>query len=346
MQIGLVYWQQHDETCELIREALVGLGHEIRPLSPNEDLPPALDAVFIQGPSAEHSLIPIARQLLATPGQARPFLIYWLHEGLPNPATPERIIKPASCARAWVRRTIEQAGLAHVQPFALLCGRMARLRYYGDLHWLRRLGLLDVFAVPSRWMCHQLEQREFRPVVAHYGVRPRLGADLKLERDIPVLWFGRPRTRRRRRILEAVRTDLKKRGVEMMFVDGAEHPYAYGEARTRLLNRTKVVLNICGRPWDDNSIRVLMAIMNRALPISEPMPPHNNLMPGIHMVSAAPHRMADEICYYLDHEDERLRIVEAAYDLVTHEMTMECAMRSILARVIELQDQRSRRSFS
>jgi hypothetical protein len=69
------------------------------------------------------------------------------------------------------------------------------------------------------------------PIVAYYGSPPDWGADLQLERDIPVFWLGTIGTKRRKHILERVRADLRDRGVEILIIDGIEDPYVFGRAQ-------------------------------------------------------------------------------------------------------------------
>jgi hypothetical protein len=119
----------------------------------------------------------------------------------------------------------------------------------------------------------------------------------------------------------------------MVSVDGVEHPYVFGEERTILLNRTKIALNLLREEWDDNSMRYCLAAPNRALIVTEPTLKHTPLRPGVHLVEAPIDRMVDTICYYLEREEERQRIVDQAYQLVTTELTMRQGLAQILERI-------------
>jgi hypothetical protein len=194
--------------------------------------------------------------------------------------------------------------------------RGLRYRYYGDLFWLRQKGLLTVLAVWSRWTAQRLSERAFDPLVLTGGRDPSLGRNLGLERDIPVLWIGKMGSDRRSRLLRRLRQELKQRNVEMLVVDGVEHPAVFEEKRTRLLNRTKIMVNLLRQEWDDNSLRYALAAHNGALVVSEPTLPHSAFRPGEHLVEAPVQRMADTILYYLEHEAERQAIVERAERLI------------------------------
>ena len=55
--------------------------------------------------------------------------------------------------------------------------------------------------------------------------------------------------------------------------------------------------------------------------------PHGK--PGRHMIQAPEKELADRIVYYLEHEDERRRITEAAYELATTQLAMPRALETI-----------------
>ena len=156
------------------------------------------------------------------------------------------------------------------------------------------------------------------------------GADLKLERDVPVLWIGKIATARRKRLLKRLRADLQEHGVEILMIDGVENPYVFGEERTVLLNRTKIVVNLLRERWDDNSMRYRLAAQNRALIVTEPTLPHTPFLPGLHLVETPIEQMAETICHYLSHEEERQRIVGRAYQLITKNSIEE-----VIAQILE-----------
>jgi len=190
-----------------------------------------------------------------------------------------------------------------------------------------------VLAITSRWTADFLRARGFDPIVAYLGSHPDWGADLKLERDIPVLWLGKIAADRRRHLLKRIRAELRSRGVEILMIDGVENPYVFGEERTALLNRTKIVLNLLRERWDDNSLRYYLAAPNRALIVTEPTLPHTPFLHGVHLIEAPIEQMADTICYYLSHDEDRRRIVDQAYQLVTTELTMKRAVGRIIEQV-------------
>ena len=330
--VGVVHWYSEDEIAISISNALAQLGHEPVPLHPGERIAKNLQIVIAYGPFG--SFVPITRQLLASPAQDRPRLIWWITEQFPNPNLPEWLRFSAGSLRSFLERMAYFRGSTgewQLRPGGKwIISKAHRFRYYGDLYWLQRTGLLSGLATPSRWTAGFLRARGFHPVVAYIGSDPRLGADLNLERDLPVLWLGKAGTQRRKQLLEKVRSDLRARGIDLFMVDGEEHPFTFGEERTRLFNRTRIALNLLREPWDDNSLRYYLAALNHTMIVTEPTFPHTPFQNKIHIAEAPVEQLADTICYYLAHETERQQIAANAYQLVSQELTMTRAVEAIL----------------
>jgi hypothetical protein len=131
-----------------------------------------------------------------------------------------------------------------------------------------------------------------------------------------------------------VRSELESYGVRMHFADGKENPFIFGDERIFYLNRSKITLNITRTWYDDNFSRFALAAPNRSLIVSEPVLPHcPSFIAGTHYVSAPVEKLAETIRYYLDHEEERLRIVENAYHLVTTKLVFRESIKSIMDAV-------------
>ena len=113
-----------------------------------------------------------------------------------------------------------------------LSGRVRRFQYLGDMLWLAKLDLLTGLAVTTEWMIPYLLAGGLPASSVVFGVPKEWGADLGLERDVPVLWLGNPATRRRKRLLQTVRHDLKAKDIPILMIDGIENPYVYGDERT------------------------------------------------------------------------------------------------------------------
>jgi hypothetical protein len=131
-------------------------------------------------------------------------------------------------------------------------------------------------------------------------------------------------------MIDALDSALQSRGVPLHRVDGVTNPPVFGDARGRLLRRTKIVINFMRQPWDCNMLRFYLSAPNRALMISEPILPHTPVQPGVHLIEARCDQMADTILRYLRDDAARERITDAAYRLVTTELTMSSGISRIL----------------
>lgn len=332
LRVGVSNWRRGEEFGSLISSTLSDLGCEAISFLYDARLPEDLDVVLSYGPWG--SLVPLANQLLACPLSRRPLFAWWMTEQLSNPAIPEWAHYLVSMIRSRAERLAfrkRALGEWRLDPrLHWLTAKALRFRYYGDLHWLRQQGILSVLAVGSQWIAGFLRARGLDPIVAYVGSHPDWGADLGLERDIPVLWIGKLATERRSRVLKRIRAELRERGVEVLMIDGVENPYVFGHERTVLLNRTRIVLSVLRAKWDNHSMRYFLAAPNRAMIVTEPTLPHTPFVPGVHLVEAPVEQMADTICYYLSHEEDRQSIVDQAYQLAKTDLTMRKAVGQIL----------------
>jgi hypothetical protein len=210
---------------------------------------------------------------------------------------------------------------------------MIRYRNTGDYVHAHTRGWLKVFADASEvfarfYSAHGLPAR-FVP----WGSVPAWYADLRLERDIDVLWMGNLRTRRRTALLAQIRAELARAGYTMYVADDRENPYIYGEARTRLLNRAKITLSLLAQAKHDNifHVRFQMAAPNRSLLVTERELPHCPMMvEGEHYAAAEAEALTGTLLYYLRNEKERAAMVEKAYRLATTRTTMRQSVETLL----------------
>lgn len=319
LRVGIIQWDKGDGLAAMYAQTMTDLGCEPVEFMYNAPLPSSLDIVIVFGPFG--SLVPIIRQLLMQPAANRPVLTYWMTEQLPNPDLPEWFRYGVGQVRSKIEQWAfqpDQQGYWQPHPIlGKLITKAHRYRYYGDLYWLRRLGLLTTLVIPSAWTGKFLQARGFDSIDPPPGYRSDWGRDLGLERDIPVLWIGKVGSSRRGRLLQQLRSDIKVVGIDLLMIDGEENPYVFGEERTRLLNRTKIMVNLLREEWDDNSMRFSLAAHNHALVITEPTLSHSDFVPGEHLVETPIERLAETICYYLTHETERKRITDQAYQLIS-----------------------------
>jgi hypothetical protein len=104
--------------------------------------------------------------------------------------------------------------------------------------------------------------------------------------------------------------------------------------RNRLLRSCKILVNVHA---NDNTyfewLRVIMAIANGCLVISETSDYVEPLINGKHLVLTELDDIAAQCEYYLEHESERLKIVNQAYEFVTQEFNTSILCTSILQKL-------------
>ena len=195
----------------------------------------------------------------------------------------------------WTRRNFEQGWIDYV--FTSTIPRMQTLKTIG----------IDAGFVPV-------------------GYHPAWGRKLSLERDIDVLFIGSFKTKRRRSMLKDLDKKLSAKGIKLQIIDKG----CYGEQRTALLNRTRIVIDIPNFPWEMAGMRFLMSISCGALVVSEYVEETAPYKPGIHFVRAKPTELSDAICHYIEHEDQRQAIADSSYKFVTQELTMKNSLLQIM----------------
>jgi hypothetical protein len=336
--ISIPTYDRNVQMARGVSRSVASLGYTPVDFADDDILPAGLDLVITIGPLS--SLVPLANQLIACPPSQRPPWALIHTEPLPNPDLPEWFRRGFGALRSRAERAIfyqVSPGLWRPSPsLRRLLRRAHRYRYYGDLFWLREQGVLTVLALWSRVIADSLRAQGFDPIVLTGGYQLDWGCDLGLARDIPVLWLGKPVSGRRVQLLSRLRQELDARGVPMMVVDGVEHPFVIGEERTILLNRTRIMVNLVRQKYDDNSMRYPLAAHNRVLLVSEPTLRHTYFEPGVHLVETPISRMAETICYYLQHDDERKRIVDNAYEFVAANARPGQAIAQVIARALDI----------
>jgi hypothetical protein len=210
---------------------------------------------------------------------------------------------------------------------------------YSNARYLRHLspkGVVTVLAVSSEahqaYLAEHGIESEFLPI----GNHPTYGRQLGLERDIPVLFLGEHRVRRRRKILER----LSREGLDVLAL-GSSSPTKgqWGEARTELLNRTKVLLNLPRYPGHLSN-PVMMGMATGALVVSEPMYLPAPFEPGVHYVESEIGQMAETVQHYLADEAARRRITDTAYTFLNELHTFE----GVFVQLMELAAHEIRRA--
>jgi hypothetical protein len=333
-QVAVVNWEEGDGISSVLHDELRALGYGTFFVSPNEVIPQQTDVLLTFGPYGR--LLPLLSQLVKIPVGERPLSIHWNTEGIPDPRIPWLILKPLALMRSQLDFHLNHSSsslypLRHQKPFSLLENRIRRFRYLGDMAIAMKRNWIQIYAdtsfVYTQWRNKHGLPTTFMP----WGSAPHWYADLQLTRDIDVLWMGKRASKRRSDLLDHVRHQLAQQGVQMYLADNEEHPFIFDEERTEILNRSKITLNLTRTWYDDNFSRFALAIPNRSLIVSEPVLGHCPYFEaGVHYVSTPPETLASQIMYYLEHEVERLKIVEQGYELLTTQLTLRTGLHNLM----------------
>jgi len=335
--VAIPHGNEIDGIAEVISDELNELGYQPVHFQIGSLIPEKAEVVFSFGPYGNFLTIP--RQLARLPSDQKPIFVHWNTEGIPDLRIPWKIMNSIAGWRSWLGRMQDARNASAKIPgierlTSLNESRMLRFRYLGDYYYAHRRGWLDIFADTSEIYARIHRRHGLPTIVAHWGATPHWYKDLGLERDIDVLWMGTRGTKRRGIIIDRVRSELEAHGVRMHVADGRENPFIFDDERILYLNRSKITLNIARTWYDDNFSRIALAAPNRSLTISELVLPHcPSFIAGTHYVSVPVKTLSETILYYLEHEEERLRIVENAYRLVTTKLVFRESIKAIMDAV-------------
>jgi len=289
-------------------------GHHVRELDDGPLDWTGDDLLWMQGNANWYPLI-TAR--LAAAGRRRPRVVLWHTEPLPPPPT-SGLPRPRLSLREIAKIALRDRRATDVYTNA------ARLRR------LARAGLPDVLVVSARIRQDYLTGLGIASHFVPLGYDPGChGRDLGLERDIDVLFLGTMQVPRRRRLVAG----LRRAGVEVRTAGSWEGRDAWGDARTTLLNRTKILLNLPRHPGELAGLRMLLGMANGAMVVSEPIVDPEPYVPDRHYVEAPPALLPGVVRHYLAHPDQRGRVAGEARCFVTTELTMQRSVGRILALV-------------
>ncbi|MCC6262356.1 MAG: glycosyltransferase family 1 protein [Bryobacterales bacterium] len=255
----------------------------------------------------------VCRSLMRTPVDRRPLVVIWHMEPLPPPAA-SGIPKP----------------MLHLREIAKIVLRDPRATdVYTNWFTLQRLHrnrLPDVLFVSAPGRREFLAERGIESHFVPVGYLPEMGRDLHSERDIDVLFLGSLDVPRRNRILKS----LRKQGVSLAAYGDWKNPAYWGESRTVLVNRAKILLNLPRTAGEYSGIRILLGLANKSLVVSEPIYDPHPYIPGTHFVMGALEEIPGLISRYLEDDAARMEIVDAGYRAALNEFSMERSLQRIL----------------
>jgi hypothetical protein len=334
-RVAVPEWVEDDGIAKMIGFELEQIGYHPVLFTFDSNIPADVDYLLTFGPY--NRILPIWQNNARLARSRRPVVIHWNTEGMPDLRIPPRVVSALAAMRSKIGRmsysgSLFDQFLYSIRPVSKIDQWFKRYRFHGDYAYACRNGWLHVLSDTSH-IYSQIRSKIGTPTLyAPWGASQRWYEDLGLERDIDVLWMGTRGSQRRGRILDQVFRELKLKGLNVYIGDNEENPFIFGEERTRHLNRAKITLNITRTWYDDNFSRFTMACANRSLVVSEPLLPHcTEFKENVHYVSAKIEDLANTIVYYLEHEEERRRIVDNAYELMITELKFEKSLRKMFA---------------
>lgn len=255
----------------------------------------------------------LVRQLMTEPKTKLPAVALWHWEPLP----PSR-----ASGLPWPRPTLRE-----IARIVLRDKRISNIytNYY-TLQRLARRGKVDVLAVSTMGRVEFLGERGIQAQHLPLGYSPEHGRDLGIDRDIDVLFLADMKPPRRRQLV----AQLQRRGLDVMVRGDWSNPAFWGENRTKLINRTKIFLNVQRFPGEFSGLRLILGMANKALVVSEPVYDSAPFIPGEHFISASIEEMPKVIQHYLANDAERERITERAYRFATEEIPLKRSVNRLL----------------
>lgn len=332
----MIRWVTNDGLAEAIGAELQGLDYEVIYFLPQAPVPADAGAILCFGPYDRW--MQVMSQVAALKARSDVRFLHWNTENPPDLRLPWKVQAPLAAVRAAVDRLNDSPDptkktLVNFIPLSLVNRRMHKFRYLGEYLYTQAQGWVDVLASSSKVYTDIFNQHRLPTSYIPWGTSPQWYSTLDLPRDIDVLWFGKRRTKRRKRLLQGIQRDLCVKNLCMYIADNVEHPFIYQAERTHFLNRSKITLNLLPT-WYDNAFpyRFHVAAGNRSLVISETILPHcPEIQPGVHYVSVPAEKLVEAIQYYLNHPAEREQIANNAYRLVTEQMTLKNSVRKLMA---------------
>jgi hypothetical protein len=259
------------------------------------------------------------RRLRSMPAAERPFTVLWHVEPLPAPAASG--LKPARRhARELVKIALRDPRTTDPRS------NFRRLR-----RWLAA-GLPDLLLVSTPWRQAFLAEHGIESEWVPWGYFEPHGHDLGLERDIDVIFFGAQDVPRRRRIVR----QMRREGIDVVSEGAWGKSGLWGERRTEVLNRSRIVLNLGRHPGELSGMRLLTGMANRACVLSEPIWDPRPFVPGLHYAEAPVERLAAEARALLDDDARREAIAGAG-----HEFALSQPLSASIDRIIAMVEARS-----
>jgi hypothetical protein len=291
-----------------IAKSLRAEGHEVQT---GENFDPSVDAVLIPNQPTFYTR---ALKQLRGLGPRRPRVVAWMTEPL---------VPPLSSGLPWPRRTHRDWAKLVLHDKRVIDAR-------SNEHRMVRLvkeGLIDAVATTTLGRVERFAEVGIDAAWVPLSIGPDMHADLRLERDIPVLFLGAMTVPRRR--LLAWR--IKRAGVPLMAVGGWHDARFWGDDRTRLINRSVITLNLNRFEGNFPDARFNLGASNRSLIVSEPVYRPDPYVAGETHVEAEAADLPEVLTHWLADHEARARMVDTAYELVMTRLVRGRCVSELLA---------------
>ena len=306
------------------KQAVTSAGDEFSVASDTTLDPRAADVIWVHG---NINWFPRAREGLASlDHSSRPAVIVWHSEPLPFPKD-SGFRNPRLTVREMAKIALRDSRATDAYT------NFFRLK---QMHSRR---LVDRIVVSSRSRQTFLAEKGIRSDFIPLGYHESMGRELGLERDIDVLFIGTLDDSRHRRAIRY----LRARGVRVEAAGSWKSMDTWGEARTQLINRAKIFLNVQRHAGQYSGYRMLLGMSNRAMVLSEPVYDPFPYEPGVHYISSPLESMPETISKYLSDDAARASIAEAGHRFATQSLTMDRSMSRLIAAMNEVVDERKKR---
>jgi hypothetical protein len=300
MKVAVVKWSEGDGVTKAIQFELERLGHYSESFLYNQTIPKNVDVVLSHAPL--NRFIPIAAQLGKYHFSSRPVFIHYSTETPPDISIPWPLMKFFGDIRLGIDLLNDSRNkilriTSKNYPISWINNRFQRFRHVSEYSYAHHKGWLDILFDSSDINANFWRSHGLPAYYIPWGVPSAWYADMKVNRDIGVLWMGLRRTPHRSRVIDTVKKEMSIKGIPMFIADGIEHPFIYNEERTTILNRSMITLNIqTERNKNILPMRFVVAAANRSFVLSEPTPPHApEIIDNKHYISTASNLFVNKI---------------------------------------------------
>ena len=276
-------------------------------------------------------------------------VVMWLYEPLPAPGMSLGRIRLAS------RFSPVHTGKAWIKPVLHLLTRpldyVLHLPYRDLVSTNMFRFLIDNFAMLDRgrrkgWLSHVVTStEEKRQYLESHGIDAQFlpvgqhsffGEDLHRSRDIDVLFIGSLKSKRRRLQLDQLMSRLAAYGLTTYIPDEP----VWGEARTKLVNRAKILLHMHNFEWDTPWMRWNLAAANGAAVASPPLSVPFPMRPNIDYLSASYEELPGAIHDLIQDENRHQQMVVACQTTISEHMTNARSLALLAKQLNNLLQQR------